>query len=119
MTTKIKKRRPYKSYKTKPLKEIDVELLERMASRFASVETIALILRVDPKTLENRFSEVIKRGRAVGKWGLHQCQFEAAMKGNVTAQIWMGKQYLGQSDKMEYRVSETSDLEFVTNLDAL
>jgi hypothetical protein len=25
-------------------------------------------------------------------------QFEAASKGNVTMQIWLGKQYLGQTD---------------------
>jgi hypothetical protein len=29
---------------------------------------------------------------------LRRMQFESANKGNVTMQIWLGKQYLGQSD---------------------
>jgi hypothetical protein len=35
-------------------------------------------------------------------------QFKAAMEGNVTMLIWLGKQYLGQSNKQE--VKATSDL---------
>lgn len=33
--------------------------------------------------------------------GLSRKQIEMAMSGNVTMLIWLGKQYLGQSDKQE------------------
>ena len=32
---------------------------------------------------------------------LAQKQFELAMDGNVTMLVWLGKQYLGQTDKQE------------------
>lgn len=32
-------------------------------------------------------------------------QYETAMKGNVSMQIWLGKQWLGQSDKMDQNLN--------------
>ena len=32
---------------------------------------------------------------------LRRQQFKSAEAGNVTMQIWLGKQYLGQTDKVE------------------
>ena len=40
--------------------------------------------------------------------GLKRKQYEGAMGGNVTMLIWMGKNYLGQSDK--YRVNHGGQL---------
>lgn len=43
--------------------------------------------------------EVWDEGRESGKASLRRMQFKAAQGGNVTMQIWLGKQYLGQQDK--------------------
>ncbi len=45
-----------------------------------------------------------KRGE--GKQLLRRMQFDKAMSGNVVMLIWLGKQYLGLSDKAETLVKE-------------
>ena len=50
------------------------------------------------------FSEVFKEKRGVGKISLRRAQFRLAEK-NANMAIWLGKQYLGQSDRGEYTVA--------------
>ena len=53
------------------------------------------------------FSALFAKKRAGGKISLRRDQWQSSQKGNVTMQIWLGKQYLGQSDKNENKeVSE-------------
>ena len=42
--------------------------------------------------------EALERGRAKGRASLRRAQFQNAIKGNATMQIWLGKQLLGQKD---------------------
>ena len=42
-------------------------------------------------------------------------QFESANKGNVVMQIWLGKNYLGQSDQGTLQVRRVSPLENMTS----
>lgn len=49
-----------------------------------------------------------KRGR--GRISLRRQQFEVAMKGNVGMLIWLGKNYLDQTDKMETSNKELAKL---------
>jgi len=58
------------------------------------------------------FSVVYKRFQGQGKQSLRRKQFEAAIKGNVTMMIWLGKQNLGQSDKQELTGKDGGPLEF-------
>ena len=53
--------------------------------------------------------EILKRGYDTGLMSLRRAQFAKALDGNPTMMIWLGKQYLGQSDKLEHRMGETSD----------
>jgi hypothetical protein len=48
-----------------------------------------------------RFSEYIKSEAAGGRTSLRRMQWDAARQGNPTMLVWLGKQYLGQSDKVE------------------
>lgn len=48
-----------------------------------------------------------------GKQLLRMKQFETAMSGNVSMQIWLGKQYLDQKDKSENTVNVTPDSEIL------
>ena len=53
------------------------------------------------KTYGTTFSEVFKRKRGKGQISLRRMQWKLAEK-NPTMAIFLGKQYLGQKDKIEY-----------------
>ena len=53
------------------------------------------------KTYGTTFSEVFKVKRGKGQISLRRMQWKLAEK-NPTMAIWLGKQYLGQRDKVEY-----------------
>ncbi len=85
----------------RPPKDINKDLVEKLALIHCTIEEIALVCGCSRDTLERRFRPVIEAGRAKGRERLRRWQWEAAEKGNVTAMIWLGKQYLAQSDKVE------------------
>lgn len=53
---------------------------------------------VNRETLKYNFSDYIAKGRADLKHRLRRAQIKAALDGNATLLIWLGKQYLGQTD---------------------
>jgi hypothetical protein len=53
---------------------------------------------VDGNTLRYNFSEELTKGRAALNMSLRRAQINTALSGNPTLLIWLGKQYLGQSD---------------------
>ncbi len=55
-------------------------------------------------------------GREHGKASLRRMQIKAAEGGNVTAQIWLGKQYLGQSDKTDTTLRGDAENPVVTEV---
>jgi hypothetical protein len=59
------------------------------------------IERAIKKNFNMTFSEYREYRMSKTKFKLAQKQFDVAMNGNVTMLIWLGKQYLGQSDKIE------------------
>lgn len=63
------------------------------------VETLQAACRRDKKM---DFSAYYKKKSAPGKMSLRRKQFEMALvHGNITMLIWLGKQQLGQSEKIE------------------
>lgn len=89
----------------RPLAKIDPAQVEQLAAIQCSYAEMAAVLGCDPKTLSNRFSQAIEKGREVGKSSLKRAQFKMAMGGNATMLIWLGKQHLGQHDKQSHEVS--------------
>lgn len=88
------------------LNQLGKEIVESVAQCHCTEEEIASILDVSVDTLKTKenaetFSECIKRGREYGKASLRRWQFEKAKKGNTTMLIWLGKQILGQKDKID------------------
>lgn len=53
------------------------------------------------------FAEQKLKGKCKGKTSLRSWQWASAKNGNVTMQIFLGKNYLGQSDKTEVEVPDT------------
>src|SRR5215472_1243756 len=85
----------------RPKKFVDLELVEKLAHIQCTYGEIASTLGVSVDTLQRNkdFAVVYKRGAEGGRKSLRRMQFESANKGNVVMQIWLGKQYLGQSDQ--------------------
>lgn len=85
----------------RPKLEIDENLVEKLAKVGCSNVSIAVQCECSVDTLTNRFSELLAKSRENLKTQLRIWQLDAARKGNVTMQIWLGKQLLGQTDKIE------------------
>lgn len=97
----------------RPPKEPDVDALvmERLAAICCTMAEIAAVTGLSVDTLERRFAEPIKRGREIGKATLRREQYRLAMNGNPTMLIWLGKQLLGQTDKIQ-ATDSVEELEF-------
>lgn len=80
-----------------------LELLENLARIQCTQREIAAVFGVDDATVERwyadpKFREIADRGKNEGLVSLRRAQFQAALKGNITMQIWLGKQLLNQRD---------------------
>lgn len=104
--------RPKKNLSSKDWKSVDY-----MCMIHCTGEEIAGVLGMDYDTLnrnckeqkECSISEYIKQHQNGGKMSLRRAQWKAAENGNVTMLIWLGKQWLGQTDKQEVSVSNQDD----------
>ncbi len=95
----------------RPKLVLDENQIVQLAAINCSLAEMAAVLDCDAKTLTSRFSSVIEKGRNTGKMSLKRKQWEVAMGGNVTMLIWLGKQNLGQTDKVEKWIETTSGSE--------
>lgn len=97
----------------RPKKLIDYDVVEKLASIQCTQEEIANFLDVSVRTLQRdeEFCRIYKKGQDNGKMSLRRTQFRLA-EHNVTMAIWLGKQYLGQSDKQEVNTNITNLPEF-------
>ena len=80
---------------------IDTKQIEKLASFGCSNTEIAEFYGCDESLIRKSFSESLLKGRAKGKIRLRQLQWKSAEKGNVTMHIFLGKNMLGQQDKIE------------------
>ena len=81
--------------------KIEHQEVEKLASYGCSNTEIAEFYGCDESLIRKSFSESLLKGRAKGKIRLRQLQWKSAEKGNVTMQIFLGKNILGQQDKLE------------------
>jgi hypothetical protein len=82
-----------------PKKVIDEKAVADLASRGASNRDIAAVVGCDDKTIASRFSAILAKKRAERHIQIRQAQTEAALAGNATLLIWLGKVELGQVEK--------------------
>ena len=82
----------------RPRKQVDTELLYKLASIHCTMKEMVDIVGVSEDTLKKNFSGIIDKGKADGKMRLRRKQIEVAMKGNAVMLIWLGKNLLNQSD---------------------
>lgn len=85
------------------------DTFEKLCGMWCTLVEIADFFGVSEDTVESwckdnygmTFSEVYKRRSSQGNISLRRWQLKSAEKGNVTMQIWLGKQHLGQKEKVE------------------
>jgi hypothetical protein len=70
----------------------------RLAELGCTNKEIAEWFMIKEDTLNYNFAIYLTKGRAGMKRRLRAVQISTALKGNATLLIWLGKQYLGQSD---------------------
>ena len=93
-------------------------LVATLSQFFATDEEIAVALsdeneQITEDTLKNEYNketflEYKNKGKCKGKTSLRSWQWANAKNGNTTMQIFLGKNYLGQSDRVEAEVQDTS-----------
>lgn len=99
-----------KSKGGRPQLEIDPALVERLASIHCPTVEIAAAVGCSVDTLDRRFADVIAKGRENGKTRLRKKQLEVALAGNVSMLIWLGKQMLGQAEKVEAQTHHSGEI---------
>lgn len=100
----------------RPKKEIDIQTFEKLCGLQCTKEEIASFLNCSADTIErfckrvygDTFAVVFSRKREIGKISLRRTQWKLAEK-SPTMAIFLGKQYLDQSDKIEQRISGIDD----------
>ena len=88
---------------------IEWEQVEQMCFIQCTGEEMAGVLGIDYQTLERaikreykcNFKDYYKQKSAGGKMSLRRRQYNSALDGNATMLIWLGKQWLGQSDTVD------------------
>ena len=102
----------------RPKKKIDYTAVEKLASIHCTQEEIANFLDISVRTLQRdaEFCRIYKKGQETGKMTLRRYQFKLAEK-NTSMAIWLGKQYLGQKEKIEYTDDNIKKInENITNI---
>jgi transposase len=106
----------------RPQIEINKEHFENLCNLQCTLNEIAGFFKCSPDTIENwckrtyeeGFTDTYKRYSQNGKISLRRLQFKLAEK-NASMAIWLGKQYLGQTDVITAQTTE----DFVRNLDSI
>ena len=80
---------------------ISKEEVYKLASYGCTNVEIADFYGCDESLIRKNYSENLTKGRANVKIRLRQLQWDSAEAGNVTMQIFLGKNMLGQQDKIE------------------
>ena len=99
----------------RPKLNIDYETVSKLARMMCTMQEIASFLDVSINFLEKdaEFIRVYKKNIDNGKISLRRSQLKLADSGNCTMNIWLGKQYLGQTDKVETDNKNTQSINFI------
>ncbi len=98
----------------RPPLDIDYDQVLTLSAQQNTEYDIAYKIGMTPEGFSRRkpkdpeLVQALEKGRALGRISFRQMQYKSAKDGNVTAQIWCGKQYLGQRDKHD--VEQTGSL---------
>jgi hypothetical protein len=101
--------------KGRPRKALNLVELSALCAIGATNAEIAAHFSLTERAIEKRwakdpvFRSLADRGRQQGKTSLRRAQFQSAMGGSASLQIWLGKQWLGQRDELTVNGSDRLD----------
>lgn len=87
------------------VKDLKLDQIEELAEKGADIDDIGRSLNFSPNDWKAHrvdnpsIDEAIQRGKARLRISILSYQFEKAQMGDVKMLMWLGKQYLGQSEK--------------------
>ncbi len=92
--------------------DTDWKNIEKLCSLMCTADEIAHFMGISIDTLSRRiteaygctFAEYHKKHSVNAIISLRRAQWQNAMDGNATMQIWLGKQYLGQKNNLDLNV---------------
>jgi hypothetical protein len=104
----------------RPVKEFNKEQFESLCNLQCTLDEIAGFFKCDTNTIDawckrtygEGFSTTYKKHSQNGKISLRRYQLRLAER-NATMAIWLGKQWLGQTDKQEVIFTEDNKLKSV------
>ena len=96
----------------RPKKAIDPEQVRSLARLGCTWDEIASVLAIARGTFsarmkEKKYRDAYDRGIAEGNTSLRRAQYDSAVGGNATMMIWVGKNRLGQTDRVETKNETT------------
>jgi hypothetical protein len=94
----------------RPKLTIDYGRVKELAEIQCTQEEVAVTLGISERTLQRNaeFCRLYYLHKQAGKIDLLKKQFEMAKKGDKQLLIWLGKQYLGQTDKSDSNITGNS-----------
>ena len=98
-----------KAKRGRPPKPINYEEVYKLAAMQCTDAEIAAWIDITEEGFRKRKKAdpdlvgVLEKGRHKGKASLRRMQYQAAEKGNATMLIWLGKNLLAQTDKLEQK----------------
>jgi hypothetical protein len=79
--------------------DVDERIVRAMAMVGGTYDEIGEFFGCSGTVIRKRFGDIVRGARAGRKLRLRQAQYQTALAGNVTMQIWLGKNELGQRDE--------------------
>jgi len=109
----------------RPKIEIDFAIVDKLCSIQCTGEEISSVLNIDYDTLQRSvkdkfgisFADYIAKKKQGGRASLRRMQWKAAENGNSALLCFLGKNYLGQSDKQE--IQHSGGIEIGIKTDAI
>ena len=86
--------------------EVDPEQVRQLARLGCTWDEIAGVLKIGRTTLtarmrEKKYRDAYEQGGAEGDVSLRRAQYDSAMKGKTGMLVWLGKNRLNQTDRVE------------------
>lgn len=105
------KRKSARKVSPKRKSRVDREKVEMLSSFGCTIMEIAKFFIVDESVIRKDYVEEVRRGKEQMKLRLRQLQWKFAEQGNTSLLIFLGKNYLNQTDKQQ--LDMTGNLEAV------
>ena len=86
----------------RPIKDVDEKILANLSQIGCTQEEIGSIVGISARTLQRRFADLLEVNKNKGKASLRKKMWDKAVKkDNTNMQIFLSKNYLGMSDKVQ------------------